>query len=284
MMTRTTLIALFAAALTASAQGPGPYPGRGGRMGFGPPPGGPQARFLGADAGMPGRVVKNAPFSADIVTESTQTLPDGNHIRQTSTVKVYRDSEGRTRREQAPNLAGLSGSSAMPSLVFIHDPVAGVSLALNANDKTGTRSTFTAGRGGPMGMGRGQAGPRSDQAAARPRRSPANNPNIKTESLGTRSFDGVMAEGHRTTMTIPAGQMGNDLPIQIVTETWYSSDLQAVLYQKRTDPRNGETVTQYSNISRAEPSRTLFDAPSDFKVTEAARPRARGGPGPGQIQ
>jgi len=54
---------------------------------------------------MQGRVVKNAPFAADIVTESTQTLPDGNHIRQTSTVKLYRDSEGRTRREQSPNLS-----------------------------------------------------------------------------------------------------------------------------------------------------------------------------------
>ena len=75
---------------------------------------------------------------------------------------------------------------------------------------------------------------------ARPRRISANDPNLKTESLGTRSFDGVMAEGRRTTMTIPAGRMGNDLPIQIVTETWYSSELQATLYQKRTDPRNGE--------------------------------------------
>ena len=57
-------------------------------------------------------------------------------------------------------------------------------------------------------------------------------------------------------MTIPAGRMGNDLPIQIVTETWYSSELQTVLYQKRTDPRNGETVMRVNNISRAEPART----------------------------
>src|SRR3954466_16303241 len=102
-MIRTTLITLFAVAFSASAQ-PGPARGRG----FGPPPGGPGARFLGAEAGMPGRLVKSAAFSAEIVTESTQTLPDGNHIRQTSTVKVYRDSEGRTRREQSPNINGLA--------------------------------------------------------------------------------------------------------------------------------------------------------------------------------
>ena len=81
---------VFLAVAGARAQGPppGPGPGRG-------------ARFLGAEAGMPGRVVKNAPYSADLVTESVQTLPDGNHIRQSSSVKVYRDSEGRTRREQS---------------------------------------------------------------------------------------------------------------------------------------------------------------------------------------
>ena len=117
-------------------------------------------------------------------------------------------------------------------------------------------------------------------SAVRPRRIPPADSNLKTESLGTKSFDGVMADGRRTTMTIPAGKMGNELPIQIVTETWYSSELQTTLYQKRTDPRNGETVTRYSGISRAEPSRTLFEAPSDFKVTDAVRR----GPGRGQIQ
>src|SRR3954466_2901186 len=121
-MIRTTLITLFAVALSASAQDPAPGRGRG----FGPPPGGPGARFLGAEAGAPGRVVKNAPFSADIVTESTQTLPDGNRIRRSSTVKVYRDGEGRTRREQSPNMNGLANNADVPALVFIHDPVAGV--------------------------------------------------------------------------------------------------------------------------------------------------------------
>src|SRR5690349_23823702 len=102
-MNRRTVVVLFAAALGAYAQGPG----RG--RGFGPPPGGPNFRFLGAEAGMPGRVVKNAPFTADIVTESTQTLSDGNHIKQTSTVHFSRDSEGRTRREGALGAAALNG-------------------------------------------------------------------------------------------------------------------------------------------------------------------------------
>src|ERR1043166_6405979 len=115
MVIRTMVIGALAVAAGAYAQPPGPH-GRG--------PGGPGARFLGAEAGMPGRVVKNAPYSADVVTETTQTLPDGNHIKQSSTVRVYRDSDGRTRREQAlHNLGGLAPNSNLPKVAFISDPV-----------------------------------------------------------------------------------------------------------------------------------------------------------------
>src|ERR1035437_6558743 len=144
MLTRTTLTVagLLVLAVAASAQNPGPGRGRGR---FGPAagdaaaPGG--ARFLGAEAGMPGRVVKNAPYSGDIVTETTQTLADGNHVRQSSTAKVYRDSEGRTRREQSLNaLGGLAPNADLPRVVFINDSVAGVNYALNPKDRTATKS------------------------------------------------------------------------------------------------------------------------------------------------
>jgi hypothetical protein len=221
---------------------------------------------------MPGRTVTNAPYSADVVTESTHTLADGNHIRQSVTSKVYRDSEGRTRREQSVNLSGLAQSANMPQLVFIHDPVAGSDFVLNANDRTGTKTTFT-----PREPGAARASRPSDTAAAgagpmphgRGPRTAAQN--IKTEALGKQTIEGVQADGTRTTMTIPAGQMGNEQPILIVTETWYSADLQTVVLSKHSDPRNGDTVTKVMNISRAEPSRMLFDAPADYKVTESQR-------------
>src|SRR5689334_453011 len=97
----------------ALPQGPGSAPGRG-RGGF---PGG--SRFLGTEAGMPGRVVKDAPYSADVITETTQTLPDGNRIHQTNSARVYRDSEGRTRREQSlRSLGGLAPNADLPQMVF----------------------------------------------------------------------------------------------------------------------------------------------------------------------
>src|SRR5205814_1891478 len=95
-----------------------------------------------------------------------------------------------------------------------------------------------------------------------------NDQNVKTEDLGTQVIEGVAAQGTRTTMTIPPGQIGNEQPIQVVTETWYSQDLQTVVRSRRSDPSSGEVNFKLTNLSRAEPLRTLFEAPVDYKVTE----------------
>jgi len=120
--------------------------------------------------------------------------------------------------------------------------------------------------------------PTGDQLRSRPRRMPANSANIKTESLGRQMISGVPADGTRTTVTIPAGQIGNAQAIQIVSETWYSPDLQLTVLSKRSDPRSGDSVFQLNNLSRAEPPSTLFVVPGDFSVTEQTRgmnPRMR---------
>jgi len=260
-----TLVGLLAVAIGAYGQNP-PPPGRGHG------PGGPGARFLGAEAGPPGRVVKNAPYSADMITESTQTLADGNHIRQNTTSRVSRDSEGRTRAEQSlKGLGALAGNSNLPNVIFINDPVAGTNYALNPNDKTATRSGWVRpGRSGPPQNSAAKGGGRRNAAYRE-----AAGGNVKTESLGRQTIEGVVADGTRTTMTIPAGQMGNEQAIQIVTERWYSAELQTIVLSKHSDPRSGETITRLANISRAEPSHTLFEVPSDYKVGEGERPRGK---------
>jgi hypothetical protein len=90
----------------------------------------------------------------------------------------------------------------------------------------------------------------------------------KTDSLGSKTLEGVTAEGTRTTITIPAGQEGNEQAMQTVIESWYSPDLQTVVLSKRSDPRTGETVTRYTNISRTEPQHSLFEVPGDYKISD----------------
>ena len=246
----------------ASAQNPPPPArGRGG------------ARFLGAEAGVPGRVVKNAPYSAEITTETTQALPDGDHTHQVVSSHVFRDSEGRTRSEQSlAGLGAIAPNSSLPTVVFVQDPVAGTSYFLDATHKTATRSEWPMmGRGpgqkgpGPGGRGGpgGRRGPRPEQAGA------------KTESLGRQTMEGVAVDGTRLTTVIPAGQIGNEQPIQIVTERWYSPDLQLYVLTRHSDPRAGETVTRVTNLSRGEPPKSLFEVPADFKIIDSS-PRGGG--------
>ena len=78
--------------------------------------------------------------------------------------------------------------------------------------------------------------------------------------------------GKRTTRTIPAGQIGNEKPISIVTEVWTSPDLKTVVYSKRSDPRMGEQTFRLTDIVRNEPNPSLLTVPADFKIVDAPAP------------
>src|SRR5262249_50375429 len=83
-----------------------------------------------------GPVVANAPYSAEAVTETVQTLADGNRIVQSSSAKIYRDSAGRTRHEQSLKAIGAwAVSGEAPIMISINDPVANVHYSLDSNAK-----------------------------------------------------------------------------------------------------------------------------------------------------
>jgi hypothetical protein len=88
----------------------------------------------------------------------------------------------------------------------------------------------------------------------------------ETKDLGTRDFDGIKAEGRRTTHTIPAGAIGNEKPIVVSTERWFSPELHVVVFAKTSDPRAGETIYRLVNVKRGDPSPELFRVPDDYRV------------------
>jgi len=94
----------------------------------------------------------------------------------------------------------------------------------------------------------------------------------KTEDLGSQMIEGVLAAGVRTTRTIPAGQIGNEKPLNIVTEVWTSPELKTVVYSKRSDPRMGEQIFRLTSIVRAEPDPALFTVPANFKIVDGPKP------------
>jgi hypothetical protein len=214
-----------------------------------------QARSAGPILGGPfdAGVVTGRPFTAQVIVESKQTLADGSQVVVQQTVMAARDTQGRMRREE---VSAMPGSGQQPKTVFITDPVAQVTYVLGPDHVAHKVSS---------GALRVQ---RFSTSAAAGRTEPADS---ATETLGTQTIAGVLAEGTRTTFTIPAGAVGNQNPLQITDERWYSPDLQITVLSRHFDPRFGESSYRVTAIQQGEPPASLFEIPSDYTVEASAK-------------
>lgn len=277
------------------------------------------------------KTLKGAPFSAEAVNESVQILADGNRIVRRSTTKMYRDSEGRYRREGSPAVGGAAGSYITSVGTSISDPVGGFRYVLMDSDKSARRMPLglafsgqgsnitlltttnkaaqaelaaagSARQAGTINTGNGvtviTTDPAKHAAAVKLETETAllaksaptvvgatitpgehgtivhtgsgfyttSATNTETESLGTRDFHGVNADGTRTVTKIPAGTIGNEREIEVIYERWYSKDLQMIVYSKHSDPRYGDQTYSLTSLSRAEPDSSLFTVPADYKI------------------
>jgi hypothetical protein len=292
--------------------------------------------FVASEVNFSGKVVKGSPYSAQAVTETIQTLGDGNRIVNRVASSLYRDSEGRTRREQTIKMLGPLGEGGEPlQTIFINDPVAGVTFALDSRSHVAHKSTpFKLGQlppgAGPGAVitsmalppgaegqkfefrveGPGAGGAMKAPPAGLPPGSPDGGPEVHdfqlqteqsggatfvfrrkgpadnevTEQLGKQSIEGVEAEGTRTTVTIPAGEIGNDRAIEIVSERWYSPELQMVVMTRHSDPRSGETTYRLTNINRTEPAKSFFEVPADYTVKEGFAGGVIAAPQPARVR
>ncbi|MFN0120624.1 MAG: hypothetical protein ACKV2V_08990 [Blastocatellia bacterium] len=298
--------------------------------------------FLTTEMSFSNKVVKGAPYSGEIVNETIQTLADGNRIVRKTSSPVYRDGEGRTRREHSFAAVGPWASQGeAPKTIFINDPVGGVNFTLNPRDKSATKiqmpnlKAFTAspmleksnlskeqrekieklmeehkkaaaeGKGGESHgvfvvadgnavktttMKEGGVVVMERREGIEPGKKVSGNvvfsggatggvhvfaaeggdwmKNVKKESLGTQVIEGISCEGTKITHTIPAGQIGNERAIDVVSETWYSPELKTDVLRKTSDPRTGEVIYRLTSVNRIEPDKALFEIPADYTVKE----------------
>ncbi|MDR3700133.1 MAG: hypothetical protein P4L56_10890 [Candidatus Sulfopaludibacter sp.] len=269
-MKKLAFTALFAS-LCLLAQPPGGR--RGPMMGFGPGPMGPG----GLEMRSP---VTGAPYSAVEVTTEQQALAGGNAIQRQTTRTIYRDGQGRVRVESQVTRPGADGQTATVTRITISDPVAGQIYEIDPQNKVVNSRAVR-----PMGA-QGAMRPRNPNSAGQVagrgpgmRANRTADPNVKAEDLGTQTVNSVIAKGNRTTHTIPAGTIGNSLPIQSVRETWMAADLKVPVMEKTTDPRFGTRTTQLTQINRGEPDASLFQVPAGYTVHQGG-PGGRG-PRPG---
>jgi hypothetical protein len=93
---------------------------------------------------------------------------------------------------------------------------------------------------------------------------------VHTEDLGKQSIAGVLVTGKRTTTVIPMDEIGNDQPITVVHEEWYSPELKVVVKTYDSDPRSGERTMELEGLTRGEPDAALFHAPEGYEVKDMA--------------
>jgi hypothetical protein len=231
--------------------------------------------FFSAEMAGAGEVVTAAPYTATATTESTQVLADGNRIVNKTSSFVARDSQGRTRRETDLHRIGTMQVDS-PKTVFINDPT------------THTQYIFTPGGEATKVLrseGNWKEGPQiielrkmreqrlkdktivTVQGAHEGQQSKESSEHVKHEDLGTQTIEGVSTQGKRDTVTIPAGQIGNEKPIEIVTETWFSPELHTMILRKHSDPRLGDSTYRLTDIKRNEPDASLFQPPPGTKVS-----------------
>ncbi len=228
--------------------------------------------------------VKGAPFCATITTEHTQSFADGNRIHTTDTSSLCRDSEGRTRREARLKLLGAGPQNSTPELITIVDPVAGVRYMLDSENKIAHKMVLPSPNSpgaGPVDLpakgehvlmyqSAGVAGPQISTNVFFRRQigQASNEPAPASENLGDQTINGMHASGTRMTTTIPTGQMGNDKPISVISERWYSPDLKTTIMTKHTDPWAGEIKTEFTGVNISEPDASLFTVPSEYRIVE----------------
>jgi len=247
---------------------------------------------------------KGAPYSADTITEAVQVLADGNRIVRRTTGRVYRDNEGRTRREE--DHQGVSRDVPyVPSpdvTISIVDPVAGYSYSLDPENKIAWRTPTGAAAGIMLKLqaaeqkqkleeeqlvaakreaearqregGAGGGAPVSGNVMVRRRGGDVAVAYTPEGPIEHKTIDGLNVDGRKTTTTIPAGAIGNEQPLTITSEEWRSPELGVLVLTRHSDPRSGDSSYRLTNIVRAEPDPSLFMVPPDYTVkdTNVRRP------------
>ncbi len=212
--------------------------------------------FFHEEIGEGRKVVTGEPMTAVIDTTRDTTLADGNTIHTDNQSTVYRDAQGRVRREIEFELNTPATGASKRTMIIITDPVAGYRYMLNPQTKVAHQMPLRPPKP-PAGF---EGEPRTRAGE-----------NVTSESLGTKTILGLQATGTRVTRTIPAGQIGNAKAISVVTERWVSTDLQIPISMTHTDPMMGTVTSNVTSVTRSEPDASLFQVPSDYKV-ETGKP------------
>ncbi|MGO9336924.1 MAG: hypothetical protein ACLPY1_05385 [Terracidiphilus sp.] len=200
------------------------------------------------------------PYTAEFRTTHVQTLADGSTITRETTEVHARDSQGRTLIMSSTTPA--MEDQTVHSSVNINDPVAHTHTWWAVPGQRVTVSNIPE-------IGSARSSCAASNLAAMPQ--PASDARMKpvTEDLGKQTFQGVEAQGHRISWTIPARTIGNSDDLVRTEETWFSTapGLSGINVRRvYDDPQTGRTTRELVKFNQGEPDASLFQPPADYEV------------------
>jgi hypothetical protein len=195
----------------------------------------------------------NAPFSATVNTESVRQLADGTTITLKNHRVIARDKAGRIFQERRLLVPDDGKHESVLTQIEISDPVAHRLYICVPKDRVCQLEQFSAPDFAPppvTGIATNQPG----------------GPN--RENLGKQTIGGLEVEGTLETAVIESGAIGNDSPLLVRREFWYSPELGVNLISRRQDPRFGIQNFDLSDIVLGEPDAKLFELPGGSKIID----------------
>jgi hypothetical protein len=208
--------------------------------------------------------VVGMPYSAVGTTQSATLFLDGNRIAHAETTRFFRDSQGRTRVEHMfPPTNATVTSPPRIMMVMINDPVLGERYRLHPQQKTADSHPWR----GACAIQPPVAPPSPSARVSLPGfafGALSSDSESKTVPLGEKTIDGIRVVGTQLEHTVPENTVGNQKPIALTVEQWFSPDLGVVIQATHRSTIGSETTYQLEQIVRAEPDAALFSLPPDY--------------------
>lgn len=197
--------------------------------------------------------VQHAPFSSLVTAEWTKVLEDGSTQTRVNSRTVVRDGNGRIFQERRWLVPKDGQEESFLMRTEISDPVKHTKYFCRPQDRVCTLQQYD----GPPAEVSEPVGSQDDDKTS-----------LTREDLGKSNISGLEVTGTRETRIIAAGVLGNDRPITITKEFWYSSQLGLNMLVKRSDPRVGTQVFTVTEVGLAEPDPKYFELPAGYTVKD----------------
>lgn len=199
----------------------------------------------------------DAPFTATVHTEWIRQLPDGSTITLKNHRAIARDQAGRIFQERRFLVPDDGKTESAVSQIEISDPVSHELYICVPHERVCQLEEFSA----PDFVRTPSAGTAPKQPGA-----------PSEENLGKQSLSGLETVGTRETTVIPTGAIGNNSPVLVKQEFWYSPQLGVNLVSRRQDPRFGTQNFEVTDVTLGEPEAKLFEVPSGSRILDLRKP------------